>query len=400
MRRSDARAILHVDMDAFYASVEEHDRPELKGKPLIVGGSSARGVVAAANYVVRRFGVHSAMPIRDALRRCPHAICIKPRMARYKEVSEQIFAIFGEFTPLVEGLSLDEAFLDVTASRQLLGEPEVIGSDIRRRIAKQTGLTASVGIGPNKLLAKIASDLNKPDGMYRIGWDNVHRILDPLPVEKLLGVGQKSLPAVHAAGIHTFGELRIAKDAALRQAFGRHGSVMRDRASGIDERPVEPAREEQSISAEETFAADIREAALLRVQLLQLADRAASRLRSQTLLASTVTVKIRRADFRTFTRQRAIGSPTHDTARVAATALSLLDEWLSTQPDTAVRLLGVGVSDLRAQQQQDLFPSIQPARDSRLDSAIDDIRDRFGSAMVTRASFLLRSNSSDSDPAG
>src|ERR1700704_2224422 len=194
------RAILHIDMDAFYASVEEQDRPELKGKPLIVGGTGGRGVVAAANYIVRRFGVRSAMPMREALRRCPEAICVHPRMARYKEVSEQVFAIFHEFTPLVEGLSLDEAFLDVTASRQLLGRAESIGSEIRRRIVAQTGLTASVGVAPNKLLAKIASDLKKPDGMCRIGADNVHAILDALPIEKLFGVGPKTLSLVHAAG--------------------------------------------------------------------------------------------------------------------------------------------------------------------------------------------------------
>src|SRR6202023_2549834 len=190
--------------------------------PLIVGGTRGRGVVAAASYAVRRFGVRSAMPMREALRRCPEAIVVHPRMARYQEVSEQVFAIFREFTPLVEGLSLDEAFLDVTASRQLLGAPEAIGAEIRRRIAGQTGLTASVGIAPNKLLAKIASDLNKPDGMCRIDADNVGEILAGLPVEKLSGVGPKTLLAVHAAGIRTFGELRDASDAVLWRLFGKH----------------------------------------------------------------------------------------------------------------------------------------------------------------------------------
>src|SRR5450755_3949326 len=247
MRRSEVRAILHIDMDAFYASVEEQDRPELKGKPLIVGGSGGRSVVAAASYAVRRFGVRSAMPLREALRRCPEAIVVQPRMARYKEISDQVFTIFREFTPLVEGLSLDEAFLDVTASQQLLGGPEVIGAEIRRRIVQQTGLTASVGIAPNKLLAKIASDLNKPDGMCRIGADNLHDILDGLPIEKLFGVGAKSLPAVHAAGIRTFGDLRLAGDDAVWRAFGKHGKAMRERAAGVDERPVEPHREEKSI---------------------------------------------------------------------------------------------------------------------------------------------------------
>jgi len=390
VRRGDARAILHIDMDAFYASVEERDRPELKGKPLIVGGTGGRGVVAAASYAVRRFGVRSAMPMREALRRCPEAICVQPRMARYKEVSEQVFAIFHEFTPLVEGLSLDEAFLDVTSSRQLLGAAETIGSEIRRRIAGQTGLTASVGVAPNKLLAKIASDLHKPDGMCRIGADNVRAIMDPLPVEKLFGVGPRTLPAVHAAGIFRCGDLREAGDEVLQRLFGRHAQAMRDRASGIDDRPVEPNREEKSISAEETFAVDIREARRLTVQLLRLADRTATRLRAHHLAAGTVSVKIRRGDFTTFTRQRSLGTPTQDTAVVAAAAQSLLQEWLAANPNAAVRLLGVGVSELNTMQQADLFADV-PAQGARLDTAIDGIRDRFGSAMLTRASLLTRS---------
>ena len=386
------RAILHIDMDAFYASVEEQDRPELKGKPLIVGGTSGRGVVAAASYAVRRFGVRSAMPMREALRRCPEAICVHPRMARYQEVSEQVFAIFHEFTPLVEGLSLDEAFLDVTSSQQLLGSAESIGGEIRRRIRMQTGLTASVGIAPNKLLAKIASDLNKPDGMCRIGADNVRDILDGLPIEKLFGVGPKTLPAVHAAGIRSFGDLRKAGDEALWRAFGKHGKSMLTRASGLDDRPVVPNREEKSISAEETYATDIRGAAELTVQLLRLADRAASRLRAHDLAAGTVSVKIRRGDFATFTRQRALAPPTQDRGIVSAIARALLEQWLAAQPDAAVRLLGVGVSDLQLLPQRDLFGG-DSTPGSRLDTAIDGIRDRFGSAMLTRASLLSRSPS-------
>jgi DNA polymerase-4 len=344
-------------------------------------------VVAAASYAVRRFGVRSAMPMREALRRCPEAICVHPRMARYKEVSDQVFAIFREFTPLVEGLSLDEAFLDVTSSQQLLGSAESIGAEIRRRIRRRTGLTASVGIAPNKLLAKIASDLNKPDGMCRIGADNVHEILDALPIEKLFGVGPKSLPAVHAAGIRSFGDLRTAGDEALWRAFGKHGKTMHDRAYGLDDRPVEPNREEKSISAEETFATDIRGAAPLGVRLLRLADRAASRLRAQNLAAGRVTVKIRRADFTTYTRQRALGRPTQESGVVAAAAKALLDQWLATQPDAAVRLLGVGVGDLQISMQADLFGG-GPAQGSRLDTVVDSIRGRFGSDMLTRASLL------------
>jgi DNA polymerase IV len=390
MRRNEARAILHIDMDAFYASVEEHDNPALKGKPLIVGGTGGRGVVAAASYAVRRFGVRSAMPMREALRRCPEAIVVHPRMARYQEISEQVFAIFREFTPLVEGLSLDEAFLDVTASRQLLGAPEAIGAEIRRRIAGQTGLTASVGIAPNKLLAKIASDLNKPDGVCHIDAGNLREILDPLPIHKLFGVGSKTLPTVLAAGIRTFGDARVATDEVLWRAFGKHGHAMRDRASGLDDRPVEPDREEKSISAEETFDTDIRAATELRTQLVHLADRTASRLRAQKLLAGRVSVKIRRGDFTTYTRQRSLKPPTQDTAIVSAAAEALLRAWLASQPRAAVRLLGVGVSDLQSSSQSDLFSDPVPDAGSRLDSAVDGIRDRFGNGLLTRASLLPR----------
>jgi DNA polymerase IV len=384
------RAILHIDMDAFYASVEEQDRPELRGKPLIVGGTGGRGVVAAASYAVRRFGVRSAMPMREALRLCPQAIVVQPRMSRYKEISDQVFAIFREFTPQVEGLSLDEAFLDVTASQQLLGGPDTISAEIRRRIVVQTGLTASVGIANNKLLAKIASDLNKPNGMCRIDAANLRQILDPLPIQKLFGVGQKTLPTVLAAGIRTFGDARTASEEVLWRAFGKHGRAMRDRASGLDDRPVEPDREEKSISAEETFDTDLRAPAQLQAQLKHLADRTASRLRAQKLLAGRVSVKIRRGDFTTYTRQRTLEPPTQETAIVAAAAEALLGSWLASQPRAAVRLLGVGVGDLQLLHQSDLFSDPQQESNSRLDSAVDGIRDRFGAALLTRASQLPR----------
>ena len=315
-------------------------------------------------------------------------------MARYKEVSEQVFAIFHEFTPLVEGLSLDEAFLDVTSSLRLLGDAESMGREIRVRIRRQTGLTASVGIAPNKLLAKIASDLNKPDGMCRLDPVNAREIIDGLPVEKIFGIGPRTLPAVHAAGIRSFGDLRRAGDDLLRRVFGKHGEAMRARAFGLDDRPVEPNRAEKSISAEETYAADIRGSALLGVEILRLADRAASRLRAQGLAAGRVSVKIRRGDFTTFTRQRALGSPTQDTAVVSAVAKNLLGEWLAAQPQVPVRLLGVGVGSLRTMQQADLFAGA-PAQCSRLDATIDGIRDRFGRNMLTRASLLPRGTSSD-----
>jgi DNA polymerase-4 len=383
------RAILHIDMDAFYASVEERDNPALKGTPLIVGGTGARGVVAAASYAVRRFGVHSAMSMRDALKHCPDAVVVQPRMTRYQEVSSVVFEIFHQFTPLVEGLSLDEAFLDVTASQQLLGAPEKIAVNIRARIAEQTGLTASVGIAPNKLLAKIASDLNKPDGMCRIGADNLRQVLDPLPIQKLFGVGPKTLPAVNAAGIYTFGDVRNADEAVLWRVFGKHGKLIRDRACGVDDRPVVADREEKSISAEETYDTDIRSPTELSAQLAHLADRTASRLRAHGLIAAVVSVKIRRSDFTTYSRQRALGTATQDTATISAVAQGLLDEWIKAQPRAAVRLLGVGVADLQEQVQSDLFADAKPAP-TRLDTAVDGIRGRFGAGILTRASLLPR----------
>jgi DNA polymerase-4 len=384
------RTILHVDMDAFYASVEERDRPELKGKPLVVGGTSGRGVVAAASYAVRRFGVRSAMPMREALKLCPQAICVTPRMARYKEVSAQVFAIFHEFTPLVEGLSLDEAFLDLTGSERLFGNPAAIGTEIRRRIRAVTELTASVGIAPNKSLAKLASDLNKPDGLFCIGPENLHAVLDHLAVERLFGVGAKSLPAVRACGLKTFGDVARASDEQLWRAFGKHGKAMQARAAGYDERPVVADREEKSISAEETFDEDIRDAAVLERRLTALADRAAARLRAAGLSAGRVSVKIRRADFTTYTRQCVLEPPTQDTAAVCAGAQRLLRTWLAGHRHVALRLLGVGTGDLSEVRQPDLFAASAP-RDSRLDAAIDSIRDRFGSRVLTRASLLPRS---------
>src|ERR1700761_239635 len=261
-------------MDAFCASVEQHDDPALAGLPLIVGGTGPRGVVAAASYEVRRFGVRSAMPMRQALERCPQAVCVRPRMARYQEVSHEVFAVFNEFTPLVQGLSLDEAFLDVTACR----EPTLsIAVEIKRRIRERTGLTASVGAAGNKLVAKIASDLRKPDGLVLVTPETLQGILDPLPVRRLPGLGGKTGLRLEAAGIRTLGELRVAPDERLWPIFGRHSQHLRDRAAGVDDRPVMVERQELSISAEDTFEQDIQERRRLHQALAALADLACSR---------------------------------------------------------------------------------------------------------------------------
>jgi DNA polymerase IV len=397
---SAPRAILHVDMDAFYASVEQRDRPELRGQPLIVGGTSNRGVVAAASYEVRKFGVRSAMPIREALRRCPHAICVRPRMAVYREVSHQVFAIFHEYTPVVEGLSLDEAFLDVTASLALKGDAVTIARAIKDQIRAKTQLAASVGVAPNKLVAKIASDLEKPDGLTVVTPANLHAVLDPLSVRRLPGLGRKLGERVEAAGVATLGELRVASDTILWPIFGRDSQRMRDRASGIDERAVMSEWDEKSISAEETFFTDLADHGRMQAEVLRLADRAGQRMRAQNLAAGCVQVKIRRADFTTFTRQRRFEPSTTDSRTIAKVAAELLTAWLGEQPRARVRLLGVGVNHLHAADQMDLFAAPSGvnngnASSTALDATVDLIRERFGNLAVRRGSALPEARGTD-----
>jgi DNA polymerase-4 len=380
------RAVLHVDMDAFYASVEQHDDPSLAGKPVIVGWEGARGVVAAASYEVRRYGVHSAMPMRSALRLCPQAICLRPRMSRYQEVSRLLFGVFREVTPLVEGLSLDEAFLDVTASAHLPGGAVEIARAIKARIAALTGLTASVGVGPNKLVAKIASDLMKPDGLTVVDAARVHAVLDPLPVRRLPGLGRKTGAKVEAAGVHTLGELRSAPDAVLWPLFGRYTALTRERAAGIDERPVLPEVEEKSLSAEDTFERDIGTPGILQRQLARLADLAASRLRARGLQTACIGVKIRRGDFATFTRQRAVAPPTCEARAVSAVAAELLARWLAANRGAKLRLLGVVLTELTPAAQLGLFEETRRA--GRLDAALDEARARFGHRALRRGNTI------------
>jgi DNA polymerase-4 len=378
-----SRAVLHVDMDAFYASVEERDNPALVGKPIIVGGAGRRSVVAAASYAVRKFGVHSAMPMATALRLCPHAVCIPPRMKRYQEISAQIFEVFHEMTPLVQGLSLDEAFLDVTASQQLFGDPVAIAQRIKRCIRERTGLTASVGVAANKLVAKISSDLAKPDGLTVVGEERVREVLDPLSVRRLPGLGQKTGVKVEAAGIHTFAELRMAPDSVLWPLFGRYTQRMRERAAGIDDRPVLTDLEDKSLSAEDTFEDDIDGHAVLRAHLSRIAGLACERLRKKQLMAGCIGVKIRRHDFTTYTRQRAVTPPTHDGRTIVNVAAELLGRWLAEHAGAKLRLLGVVLTDLSPASQLGLFEAAPP-HTTRLDAALDEARARFGSRALQR----------------
>lgn len=350
-----SRTILHVDMDAFYASVEQRDNPELRGQPVVVGGGGNRGVVAAASYEVRKFGVRSAMSMADARRRCPNLLQVRPRMAHYKAVSKQIFAIFREFTPLVEGLSRDEAFLDVTGSRKLHGSGPEIALRIKEKILEQTQLTASVGVAENKLVAKIASDLDKPDGLCVISADTVHDRLDPLPVGVIPGIGRKTLDRLAALNICSVRDLRLAPDRDLESVFGRYAGRTRERAAGIDNRPVVAEREEKSVSAEETYDTDLAERRDMEKELLRLAEATARRLHRSELQAGTVQVKIRQADFQTFTRQRSVQPPVCHTDQIYHVACELLGTWLEENPGTRIRLLGVGGSRLSPAGQPDLF---------------------------------------------
>ena len=381
-----ARSILHVDMDAFYASVEQRDHGELRGKPLVVGGTTNRGVVAAASYEAREFGVRSAMPMREAYRRCPELLRVRPRMSRYKTVSKQIFEIFRSYTPLVEGLSLDEAFLDVTASVSLFGPPAEIAADIKQRILNETSLTASVGVAQNKLVAKIASDLDKPDGLTVIYPDDYERRLDPLPVSVIPGIGRETLKRLSGTSISTIRDLRMAEDRILEPVFGRYTRKTRDRASGIDDRPVIPARAEKSISAEETYDTDLAVREDMERELLRLTERTASRLRKSSLAAGTVQIKIRQADFKTYTRQRKMRPPANGTDPIYAVARELLGTWLGGNPGARIRLLGVGGGDLAPAAQPDLFGSGEI--ETVIDKTVDEIRDRFGSDVLGRARTL------------
>jgi DNA polymerase IV len=382
------RKILHVDMDAFYASVEQRDNPSLRGKPLVVGGGSNRGVVAAASYESRVYGIRSAMPMSEAMRRCPALLKVSPRMSRYKAVSEQIFEVFGEFTPLVEGLSLDEAFLDVSDSLTIFGTEVQIARRIKKRIREVTELTASVGVAPNKLVAKIASDLGKPDGLVVVTENNTTEKLDPLPVEAIPGIGRKTLARLHEQNITSIADLRLATDRTLESIFGRFAQRTRERASGIDRRPVIVSHEEKSISAEETFEKDLDSIADLQRELLRLTEKTSQQLRAKQLAAGTLQVKIRQSDFSTFSRQRSLQPPGNSLNTLYDVARRLLSEWLAEHPGARIRLLGVGGSSLVGADQLDLFAPQTEAGGSRVDQTVDDIRQRFGNLSVGRARSL------------
>jgi len=380
--------ILHADLDAFYASIEERDRPELVGKPVIVGGTpEGRGVVAAANYVARQYGVHSAMPAITARRLCPQAVCLPVRMAYYTQVSRQIQEIFRRYTSLVEPLSLDEGFLDVTGSEHLFGSAAEIGRKIKQDIRQELHLVASVGVAPVKFVAKIASDLEKPDGFVVVEPDRLQEFLDPLPVGRLWGVGRVSGEVFRKLGIRTIGELRRLPVDLLMDHFGQSGEHLWRLAQGLDERQVVPDHQAKSISNETTFAEDIADPEILRTWLLELTDQVARRLRQYGLRGRTVQLKIRFADFKTITRSETLPEPTNSTDEIWQAAARILNTRLPAG-HLPVRLLGVGVHgfDPSSQSQGLLFDHEEQQKQKQLDAVVDQIKDRFGGEAVRRAS--------------
>ena len=351
------RKILHVDMDAFYASVEQHDRPELAGRPVVVAWSAEqRGVVCAASYEARRFGVRSAMPTARAMRLCPEAVLVRPRFDRYREISRAVRAIFLTHTPLVEPLSLDEAYLDVTTELTGLPTATATAEAIRREIRAATGLTASAGVAPNKFLAKIASDWRKPDGLFVIKPHQVEAFLAPLPVARLPGVGQATEKALHRHGFLTVGDLRQAAARDLVRHFGRYGERLFELAHGIDEHPVVPNRPARSISSENTFTHDLR-IDDVGPELAAAARRAWAGVEKRRRIPRTVTLKLRTADFTTLTRRRTLLRTPADAAEVEEVAADLLGR-CGLPADTRLRLIGVGLSNFLEEDPEGVQPSL------------------------------------------
>jgi DNA polymerase-4 len=386
---SRTRAIIHLDMDAFYAAVEVLDDPELKGKPVIVGGSKERGVVSSASYEARKFGVHSAQPIATAARLCPQGVFLPVRMWRYQEISQQIFKIFQRFSPLVEPLSLDEAFLDVTGSTRLFGTPEEIATKIKEQVVEETGLTVSAGVAPSKFVAKIASDMQKPDGLTIVPEGKVEEFLEPLPIEKLWGVGKATRKILAHLGVRTIGDLGLLSSKLLVRKLGKQGLHLYLLAKGVDEREVEPEREVKSVGHEDTYPIDISDLKEARKQLLSLATRVAKRLRGYGLVGKTVTLKVKYYDFVQITRSITLGEPTDDNRKIFQTCCDLLEKTeVGRRP---VRLLGISLSQLSDSdetKQLALFTLEEPDRRRRLNKALDTISEKFGDEAIVPGTLL------------
>jgi DNA polymerase-4 len=384
--------IIHADMDAFFASVEIREQPELQGLPVVVGGRpEQRGVVAAASYVARRYGIRSAMPMAAALQRCPQLVILPGRMALYSAVSRQIHDIFARFTPLIEPLSLDEAFLDVSASTQLFGPAPDIARQIKQAVHDELRLVVSVGVAPNKFLAKIASDLNKPDGFLVVEAEQVQAFLDPLPVSRLWGVGKVTEQQLQRLNIHTIADLRRQPEAEVSRLFGAHGRHLWRLAHGQDDRAVVTDSEAKSVSHETTFAQDISDTDTLRAVLLDLTEQVAWRLRRQQLRGRTVQLKLRFHDFRTITRAHSLTTATDATRELWQTVRQLLDTELNKYPQDKglppVRLIGMGVGGFGSEEHSEQLSLFQQAapKTTAVDSLTDAINQRFGKRQLARA---------------
>lgn len=394
------RAILHVDMDAFFASVEEREDPSLRDDPVVVGadprGGDGRGVVAAANYAAREYGIHSAQPISEAYRRCPDAHFLRPRGELYRQVSRSLFDVFHRYTDLVEALSIDEAFLDVTASRRLFGPGPEIARRIKRDVREEESLTASVGVATSKFVAKLASDLEKPDGLVTVEPGEERAFLAPLEIERLWGAGPKARQTFRRLGVSTIGDVAKMPPGRLVDAFGEaRGRRFQELSRGMDHRPVEPGTDRKSLGKEHTFGEDVADRARVRRELLELCEEVARSLRRKELAGATVTVKLRWEGFETVTRQTTLDRPVHTTERIWSVARRLLER--ADRPSRKVRLVGVYVAGLAGEEdrQLSLFGEGGEARDEQVASAVDRVVRRFGDDALTRAEILDPSRRED-----
>ena len=380
-----AKTILHIDMDAFFAAIEVLDDPSLAGKPVIVGGTTKRGVVSTANYEARRFGVHSAMPVFMAKKKCPHGIFLPVRKERYAEVSRKILDILKDFTPSIEQVSIDEAYLDITGTEELFGRPEKVVRRIKDRIRKEIGLTCSIGVAPNKFLAKIGSDMNKPDGLKIILANDVEEFLPRLPVEKIPGVGKRSLERLQRYGIKMVGDLGRFSEERLSKELGNFGHRLHELAKGADASSVVAHAEAKSISSEGTLESDTGDLSVLKGHVASHAKRVAWRLRKEGLKGGTITIKIKFSDFSAITKSHTLAQPTDSSKTISETAVKLL---LNGPLRVKVRLIGVAVSNLEKtgeDAQLGLFEKEQnKVKERKVDQAMDKIREKFGTKVITR----------------
>ncbi|MBW2198092.1 MAG: DNA polymerase IV [Deltaproteobacteria bacterium] len=389
-KQGQSKHIIHLDMDAFYPSVEVLDNPALKGKPVIVGGSKERGVVSSASYEARKFGIHSAQPIAKAKRLCPGGIFLPVRMSRYQEISKQVFKIFHRFTPLVEPISIDEAFLDVTDSIRLFGQPGNIAKKIKQIILTETGLTISAGVAPSKFVAKIASDIDKPDGLTVVHPDDVRDFLDPLPVKKMWGVGKVSQRLLSRLNIHNFRDLRQTPVKVLEKKFGKHGVKIHLLAMGVDERDVIPDHDVKSIGHEQTFLQDIISLDTVQKELLALGSKVARRMRQKGLKGKTITLKVKYSDFVQITRSATLPKSIDDGSEIYSVACRLLEKTRVTKKP--VRLLGISLSQLSCLgtgTQLSLFDQDRSSQErQRLNTVLDSLYEKYGDKSVVPGTLL------------